>query len=291
MRETVAVSGAFCANMVEVERMTAALDYNKLVITSTKNSKIKALRALQNQAKERKKSASFVIEGVRLAEEAVAADWPVRSGIYTEALSARGQAILNQLIQAGANLEAVSAQVMKAASDTQTPQGILLELDAQELALVEAVDFVLIADEVRDPGNLGSLLRSAAAAGVDAVLLSPGCADAFSPKVLRSGMGAHFQIAMRKLRWDEIGVFSREHRLEVLLAAAGEGRAYDQEDLSKPLAIILGGEAQGAGEEARALAGDILHIPMPGKMESLNAATAGSLFLFEALRQRKAKAK
>jgi len=270
---------------------TWPLDYNRQVITSSKNPKIRALRALQNQAKERKKAGSFVIEGVRLVEEALAANWPVRSGIYSEALSSRAEAVLDQLRQVGASLEAVSAEAMAVASDTESPQGLLLEMESQDLALTGEVDFVLIVDEVRDPGNLGNLLRSAAAAGVDAVLLSPGCADAFAPKVLRSGMGAHFQIAIRKMSWAEIDDFCREHRLEILLAAAGEGEVYDQEDLSQALAIILGGEAQGAGEEARALATKIAHIPMSGKIESLNAAAAGSLFLFEVLRQRRAKGK
>lgn len=230
-----------------------------------------------------------MIEGVRLIEEAVAASWPVRTGLYTELLSKRGKKVFAQLMESGVKMEPVSPEVMAAASDTKTPQGLLLELALREAAIPEDVDFVLIADELRDPGNLGTLLRSAAAAGIDSVLLSPGSADAFAPKVLRSGMGAHFQIAIRKMNWSEIGSFCDEHNLHVFLTAAGEGTAYSKADLTKALAFILGGEAQGASEEARALTRDILHIPMPGKMESLNAATAGSLFLFEALRQRKGK--
>ena len=250
---------------------------------------IKSLRALQKRARERREAAAFVIEGVRLAEEALAADWRVTGGIYTDDLSERGKEVLAQLSTNGIVLELVSSKVMTAASETQSPQGLLLKLAALELPISEKVNFVLIADEVRDPGNLGTLLRSAAAAGIDAVLLAPGCADPFAPKVLRSGMGAHFQVAMRKMEWSGISTFCAEHGLQAFLTAAGEGATYDKADLTQPLALILGGEARGTGEEARALATDIVHIPMPGKMESLNVAIAGSLLLFEALRQRRAK--
>ncbi len=265
---------------------SSALDYNSQVITSTRNPKIQHLRALQSRSKERKESAAFVIEGVRLAEEAVGASWPVSGGIYTEALGERGTQVAEQLLEGGIELELVSPEVMAAASDTRNPQGLLLELASQELAMPAEIDFVLIVDEVRDPGNLGSLLRSAAAAAVSTVLLSPGCADAFAPKVLRGGMGAHFQITIRKMDWKKIGSFCRQHSLQIFLTAADEGKSYDTADLRHPLAFILGGEAQGGGEEARALATDIVKINMPGKMESLNAAVAGSLMLFEVLRQR-----
>lgn len=259
------------------------------MITSTRNPKIQELRALQKRAKERREAAAFVIEGVRLAEEALSANWPVTGGIRTEDLSERGQEVVAQLSAHGVLVEQVSSQVMTAASETKSPQGLLLKLAAQELPIPENVNFVLIADEVRDPGNLGALLRSAAAAGIDAVLLTPGCADAFAPKVLRSGMGAHFQVAMRKLDWTGISTFCQQHELQVFLSAADEGASYDKAELTRPLALILGGEARGAGEEARALAKGTVHIPMPGKMESLNVAIAGSLLLFEALRQRRAK--
>jgi TrmH family RNA methyltransferase len=257
------------------------------VITSTRNPKIQQLRSLQSRAKARKENGSFVIEGVRLAEEAVAANWPVTGGIYTETLGERGAQVVEKVLDGGTDIELVSPEVMAAASDTQSPQGLMLELVSQELAIPNEVEFVLIVDELRDPGNLGSLLRSAAAAAVDTVLLSPGCADAFAPKVLRGGMGAQFQLAIRKMDWKQIGSFCTKYSLQTFLTAADEGNSYHEADLSHALAFILGNEAHGGGAEARALATDIVKIDMPGKMESLNVAVAGSLILFEVLRQRR----
>jgi TrmH family RNA methyltransferase len=259
------------------------------MLTSVRNPKVQRLRALQSRAKRRREAGSFVVEGVRLAEEALAAGWELRLGLYTEGLSARGQTLVEQLRAQDVDLELVSPEVMAAASDTQTPQGILLELAQRELPLAEQPDLLLVADQLRDPGNLGTLLRSAAAAGADGALLAPGCADAWAPKVLRTGMGAHFALPIHSLDWNAVRDLCSQHSLQVYYAEAGQGLSYDAADLTRPLALILGGEADGPGPEARALAKSAIHIPMPGRAESLNAATAGSLLLFEAARQRRAK--
>jgi TrmH family RNA methyltransferase len=118
------------------------------------------------------------------------------------------------------------------------------------------------------------------------VLLSPGTADAFGPKVLRSAMGAHFRLPVRTLDWPGIGQYVHGHGLKVFVADSGGGQAYDRADLTQPLALIVGGEAEGPGAEARKLAASTLHIPMPGKAESLNAAVAGAVLMFEVVRQR-----
>lgn len=259
------------------------------MIRSTRNPKVQVLKALQSRAKKRREAGVFVIEGVRLAEEALSAAWPVRAAFYTDELSPRGQALVEQLRAGGVPLDLVSTAVMAAASDTQSPQGLILELAEHELPLPQTLDFVLIADQLRDPGNLGTLLRSAAAAAVDAVLLTPGSADAFAPKVLRSGMGAHFKLPIHQITWQEVNTLCQHAGLHLYLAETAQGIPYHQADLTKPLAFILGGEAEGVGEEAGALAHDYIHIPMPGHIESLNAAIAGSLLLFEAVRQRRAR--
>lgn len=230
-----------------------------------------------------------MIEGVRLAEEALAADWAVVSGFYTEGISDRGSAIVAAFTARGAALELVAPQVMTAASDTQSPQGILLELGFQQLPTPKQITLALIADQLRDPGNLGTLMRSASAAGAEILILTPGSADAWAPKVLRSGMGAHFRLPLLEMDWTQIRGFCDQHQLRVLLADTNTGQPVDKADLSVPLALILGGEADGAGPEARALAEHTVHIPMRGPTESLNAAVAGSLILFEAARQRRSK--
>ena len=257
------------------------------MITSTSNAKIKQVRALQARRKARRAAGLFVVEGVRLAEEALEAKWTPELALYSDALSARGQNMIAKLRDQNVQIEEVAGHVMEAASDTRSPQGILMTLPLRTLPAPDKLDFVLIAEQVRDPGNLGAMLRGAAAAGAQAVFLTPGTADAFAPKVVRAGMGAHFRIAIQSLSWQEIETQRKQHRLHMYLAAAGEGTEYTKANLTSPLALIVGGEAAGAGQEARDLADARIYIPMPGGSESLNAAMAASILLFEAARQRR----
>ena len=257
------------------------------MITSTKNQKIKEIRALQSRAKIRREEKAFVVEGVRLAEEAVSTEWLPNLCLYTEEISERGKEILSTLKEQNTPIEEVAPHVMKAASDTQTPQGILLVLPFKTLPMPEKLDFVLIADQVRDPGNLGTLLRSAAAAGAQAVILLEGGVDVFSPKVLRGAMGAHFELPIHTLTYDEIHALNTQNNLNLLVAAAEEGIPYTQADLTKPLVLVVGGEAEGASSELQEKADGFIHIPMPGGGESINAGVAGAVILFEVVRQRK----
>ena len=255
------------------------------MITSTQNPKIKWIRSLQAHSRFRREEGAFIVEGVRLSEEALAAGWAPQLVLYTDDLSERGKEVLNGLSTSGATITPVATHVMRAASDTQTPQGILAVFPMQSSPLPAELDFVLIPDMIRDPGNLGTILRTAAAAGVDAVLLPVGSTDSFAPKVLRSGMGAHFHLPIQVLSWKEINKLTES--LSVHLAMIEGGLLYTQADFSAPCAIIIGGEAHGAGEQAQSLAHNRIYIPMPGRGESLNAAIAAGILLFEVTRQRR----
>jgi TrmH family RNA methyltransferase len=256
------------------------------MITSAKNPKVAHIRSLQQKAKNRREHGSFVVEGARLAEEALMSGWPVRSALYTEGLAAADPNLARALESRGI-AELVSDEVMRSASDTTTPQGVLVEIEQRAAALPAQLNFALILDGVSDPGNVGTLLRSAAAANCDAVLLGPGCADAFSPKVLRSGMGAHFRQPVVHADWAAITKSVADHKLGLFVAEAWEGAAYDEVDLTGNVGLILGGEAAGSGEQAAKLNPQPIQIPMPGRTESLNVATAGSILLFEVVRQRR----
>ena len=255
------------------------------MITSAQNSKLKLARSLMGRPKERQAAGAFVAEGVRLVEEALAAGWPFRTVLYTSALRARGLELVRKLEAQGCEVEQVSEELLNAISETETSQGLLAILECAPLPLPQRLDFVLIPDSLRDPGNLGTLLRTAAAAGVQAVLLPPETADAFAPKVLRAGMGAHFHLPIHALGWEEIRTATRS--LTVTLADM-RGRPCWETDLGRPLALIIGGEAEGASAEARRLADESISIPMPGRAESLNAGVAGAILLFEVVRQRQA---
>ena len=257
------------------------------MITSIHNPKIQWIRKLQSQSRARRDERLLIAEGVRLCEEALAAGWSAQTVIYTADLSERGVALLNGFAAQGAALEQVSEQVMRSASDTQTPQGILAVLPQRNLPLPQSLELVFIPDGVRDPGNLGTMLRTAEAAGVSAVILPPGTVDVYAPKVVRAAMGAHFRLPIILLGWDDIGARIQSAGLRLLVATAGTGTPYTQADLSSPLALVIGSEAEGAGQAAHLLADELVQIPMPGQAESLNAAIAAAVLLFESVRQRK----
>lgn len=256
------------------------------MITSRHNPRVQWVKALQKQPARRQEEGVLVIEGVRLAEEAIQAGVEIRLAWFTHDVDSRGQELLERLRQRNAPLEEVSPAVLEAVSDTETPQGILLVVKQPQLPLPSPLRLVFLPDQIRDPGNLGTMLRTAAAAGVELVILPPGSVDATSPKVVRSAMGAHFNVPIRQLTWGEIETLVHEHVLRVFLADVNQGIPYTQVDLRPPLILIIGSEASGASPFARALANQSIFIPMPGKAESLNAAVAAGVMLFEIIRQR-----
>lgn len=255
------------------------------MITSNQNSKIKLVRALLGRSKERREAGAFVAEGVRLVEEAAKANWKFRFVLYDETLSERGKSQVEGLRLKGLEVEEVSASVMKSISKTEAPQGILAVLEFANLPLPQSPNFILIPDQIRDPGNLGTLLRSAAASGVQAVLIPPETTDVFAPKVLRSGMGAHFRLPIHEMSWEEIEKVVKLEGLQVYVADM-DGQSCWAIDLHQPVALIIGSEADGASDSARKLANGKISIPMSDETESLNAGVAGSVLMFEVMRQR-----
>lgn len=255
------------------------------MITSPSNPKIKLVRALQTQARERKGHAAFVAEGVRLLEDAISAEWPTDFILYDHTLSERGQALINTLNQQSTTeVFEISPELMSEISDTETPQGILAVMKATALPLPKNPSFVILADQVRDPGNLGTILRTAEATGADAVLLTPGTVDAHSPKVVRAGMGAHFHLPIEHKSWQEIHIYLEG--LPVFLADSNTERTLWEADLHQPCALLIGSEAFGASPMGEEVATHRITIPMVGRAESLNAAVAAGILMAEVIRQR-----
>ena len=264
---------------------------NKM-ISSIQNPKIKLVRGLLATRKEREENGSFIIEGVRLAEEAIRAGLHPTLILFSSQLSARGHKILHNLADQNCEIEEIAPELMDRISDTQTSQGILMVLPALKTFPGNSHTFVLALDKVRDPGNMGTLLRSAAALGVEAVILTPGSADPYSPKVLRSAMGAHFKLTISTMSPDEIHRYCKTANtpaLDILLADSEKGKVCWEENLTRPLCMVIGGEAAGAGEDLRKIVDDSVRIPMLDSTESYNAAVAGSILMYEAYRQRTAK--
>jgi TrmH family RNA methyltransferase len=253
------------------------------MITSTKNERVKYIRSLVRR-RVRQREGRFVVEGSRLAEELVRAGIRPAMLLYTPdwSESPAGRELLPRLLPAEEGDWPVSESVLAACSDTQTPQGVLAVVPF--VSLPPKPGLILILDGLRDPGNLGTILRSAEAAGVGQVLLTPGTVDATNPKVVRGAMGAHFRLAVEALDWP--AVVERVAGRAVWLASTEGGIGYDVVDWTLPSALIVGGEAAGTGEEAAALATGRVSVPMAGGAESLNAAMAATVLVFEAARQR-----
>ena len=255
------------------------------MITSTANEKVKYVHSLYRR-RVRYRERCFVIEGVRLVREAFRAGIVPALVFYGEGIDAipGGGELLVEMQKVEAPAFAVSERVMKALADTVSPQGILAVVPFVELAPPPSLSLALVVDRLRDPGNLGSILRSANAAGVEQVILAPKTVDPYNPKVVRGAMGAHFQLPIVALSWPEIA--ETLAGVQILLADVRAEQAYCEVDWTQPSALIIGGEARGASREARELAAAAISIPMPGEAESLNAAVAASVILFEAARQR-----
>ncbi|MCL5951418.1 MAG: RNA methyltransferase [Chloroflexi bacterium] len=257
------------------------------MITSLSNSKVKLVRSLARRPV-RYATEQFVVEGVRLVEEVMGAGITPALVFYTRAVEQepRAAVLLERLRAVTPEVYAVADAVMKAMSKAETPPGILTVVPFMHLPIPPEPQFVLILDAVRDPGNVGTILRGARAVGVDLVLFAPDTADPYNEKVVRAAMGAHFRVPLRvEHSWDAIAETVRG-MARIYLADANGETVYTQVGWMRPLALIIGGEAEGAGPPARQVATARLRIPMQGDTESLNAAMAATLLLFEAARHR-----
>lgn len=257
-------------------------------ITSVSNPRIKHFRSLLANRKDRRRERLFVIEGVRLVEEAIRAGSELLTVVYdAEQLCAtnRGDALLANVASSPTAFPA-SPEVIAAITDTVTPQGIVAIARWPELRS-ERSGIQLVLDAVQDPGNVGTLLRSAEATGVTDVICMRGTADVYSPKVVRAAMGAHFRLPiMQDVAWDDLDI-ALGPADNIYVADAEGSMPYYAADWRQPSVLIVGNEANGASDEARALATKVIAIPMVATVESLNAAVAGSVILFEAARQRR----
>jgi len=253
------------------------------MISSFANAQVKRIRRLQKDKRYRYREQAFVVEGTRLIQELGSDSGRPKSVFYTEDWldNAEHESVFTTLNLAG---ELVSNEVMAVMSDTETASGVLAVTSMDPIPLPDQPTMVLILDAITTPGNLGTMMRTAAAAGINAVLLAPGCVDAYNPKVVRGAMGAHFRLPIHHLDWEEITGYCK--LLNIWVAETANGIVYTEVAWQQPSAVIIGNEAWGAGIEAHNIAKGSIYIPMAGGTESLNAATASAVLLFEAFRQR-----
>jgi RNA methyltransferase, TrmH family len=253
------------------------------MISSHTNPKIKYVRRLQAERRFRERERAFVAEGTRWLAEIIHFGLAPHFVLYTQSWSTNDHH-RSLLPQIASPTHPIDERLMSLISDTESPPGILAVLPMLSRPLPPQLDLALILDQVTNPGNMGAMLRTAAAAGVAAVFLAPGCVDVYNPKVVRGGMGAHLRLALLESPWPEIAV--RTAGLKRYLATAAGQQSYTTVDWQHPSALIIGSEAGGAGRQAHDFADITISIPMHAATESLNAAVATGIILFEAVRQR-----
>lgn len=266
------------------------------LITSLKNPAVKRVASLMKSSKERRSEGLFPVEGPRMAREIPAGS--LKELYMTEefAEGSDGRELLAAVSVSGCDplVVLVTEDVLVKMADTVHPQGVLALCSmtvVKEKAENEHPSLFL--ENIQDPGNVGTIIRTAEAAGISCIYLNEGCADIFSPKVVRSTMGTIFRVPITRCP-DFRGEISaqKEQGRRFFAAALGGTRAYDEADYTKgPVAFLVGNEGKGLTEDTLALCDERILIPMEGSVESLNAAVAASLLMYEAARQRRAKAR
>jgi TrmH family RNA methyltransferase len=259
------------------------------VITSTHNKRVAKAVRLKKRAL-REKDRLFLVEGVQGVLEALGSGAAVREVFHTSLPDERMGDISEAAAKAGVPLHVVSADVMAHLTSTVTPQGVVAVaefVDEPLSNLPGSATCIPVLVEVRDPGNAGTILRTADAAGADGVVFTRTSVDIYNPKAVRASAGSIFHLpVVREVDVDETVAVLRERGLAVL-AADPDGRASIYEtDLTRPTAILLGNEAHGLPRGAASLADSTVRVPIAGRAESLNLAAAAALVLFEAARQR-----
>lgn len=255
------------------------------MITSKDNQKVKNVIALQKHAKTRKEQKAYVVEGKKMFEELPRED--LKEVYVTAEYESKDLKVLTDV-----NYEVVEDRLFNQMSDTKTPQGILCVVKQKEYELEELLakpkPMLLILEDLQDPGNVGTILRTAEAAGVDGIILSGGCVDIYNPKTVRGTMGSiyrqpflyvsHMPDIIKKLKDKKIPIYAAH--------LVGKMR-YDEADYKVGGAFLIGNEGAGLSAKLTEAADKLIKIPMEGQVESLNAASAATILMYEANRQRR----
>ncbi len=264
------------------------------MITSTSNPKIKRLVSLRKKRKARDEERVFLVEGLRMFREAPPEI--LREVYLSESFYKKDRAMAERILTDSRNrkitAEILSDTVSDYVSDTRTPQGILCVAGqfchTKDGTAQSGNPQILVLNRLQDPGNLGTIFRAAEGAGVTGIIMDRECVDIYNPKTIRSTMGSVYRMPFWYAENLENAVTDLKRQGIRTYAAHLEGkRDYDQEDYQRPCAFLIGNEGNGLDQEIASLADTYIKIPMKGQVESLNAAVAASLLVFEAARQRR----
>ena len=262
------------------------------MITSNSNPKVKKLLTWQKKRKVREEDGIYIVEGLRMFVEAP--QDKVREVYVSESFYKKKREELC-LDAWGKKLEILSDSVYGHVSDTKTPQGVLVVMEQMKYSLEEVIagkegraSLLMVLDNLQDPGNLGTILRAGEAAGVTGVVMSSDCVDIYNPKVIRSTMGSIYRMPFIYVEnLPTVVKMLGEKEIHTYAAHLKGKRSYEEEDFTKGTAFLIGNEGNGLQDEVADAAEIYVKIPMCGEVESLNAAIAASVLMFEAARQRR----
>lgn len=257
------------------------------MITSSNNPTIKNLIQLQKKSKTRKEQACFIVEGIKLFSE-IPRERLLKTYVSEEFLREESH---TQLIH-DVNYDIVSDKIFKEISDTKTPQGILALVKQSNYSLEEILEqdkltHLLVLEDIQDPGNLGTMIRSGEGAGVTGFVMSKGTVDIYNPKVIRSTMGSIYRMPFVYVEDLKEAIVTIKETCKVFGTHLSGEKMYDKGDYTKDIALLVGNEANGLSEMTAKLADELIKIPMEGQVESLNAAVASSILMYEVYRQRR----
>lgn len=255
-----------------------------MVITSTSNEQIKKLIQLKEKSKVRKTTGTFTVEGKKMFVEIPAEDL-VSVYVSETFLKENGELVKDKKYQI------VSDQVFKKISDTVTPQGIVAVVKQKSYSIDYIIEkrnkeksCIVVLDRLQDPGNMGTIIRTGEAAGISGIIMSKDSADIYNPKVIRSTMGSIFRVPFAIVDDLAAAVDTLKDNGITTYAAHLKGELYNSGSLTKDCALLIGNEARGLSEKISAKADKLIKIPMHGKVESLNAAIATAILMYEAAR-------
>ncbi|MCI8667713.1 MAG: RNA methyltransferase [Dorea sp.] len=255
-------------------------------ITSTSNVKVKRLVSLKKKRKARDEEKVFLVEGIRMFREVPAES--LKEVYVSESFYKKERDVIEQL----AAFEVLSDTVFDYVSDTRTPQGILCVAEQMQYTLETVTQgekpHIVVLDHLQDPGNLGTIFRTAEGAGVTGIIMDRECVDIYNPKTIRSTMGSIYRMPFCYIKQLPAAIgFLKERGIQTYAAHLEGRRNYDEENYCRPCAFLIGNEGNGLTKEIADLADTYIKIPMKGQVESLNAAIAASVLMFEAARQRR----
>ena len=265
------------------------------VITSMQNTKVKQLLALQQKSSERRKTGLFVVEGLRELEHCVEAGYQIDSVYHCPALHQgdRLHGMEQQLQQDDATMIEVSADVYGKIAYRGSTEGVVATVKARQLTLndlrLSAQPLLMIVESVEKPGNLGAILRSADAAGADAVIVCDPLTDLYNPNLIRASVGAFFSVPTVACTSESCIAFLKAHGIRILTAQLQDSELYYDTDMRQATAFVMGTESTGLTQQWRQAADAHIRIPMLGRIDSLNVSVSAAILLFEAVRQRKKK--